>query len=228
MTCATLVTGLPVAFTFTYIFEPMKKSAHEMSIRIAGIPKPMAQLTLDCTYTMRVKDTNWAKVKVKKYQLKKLLIPFFPDSVSGLNWSAPKAKLHGRMPAAPTISIPKPVSKNAICPVVGPMQVSFCPDPQWGGCSFLIAAVSCIASNPFTEIDKSGIRCIISDFAEERKKYGRREYLHLIVLIYRVPYIYRYITVESTRCKQETETNFRKNPDTLIRSRSYEPSNEIC
>lgn len=62
MTCATLVTGLPVAFTFTYIFEPMKKSAHEMSIRIAGIPKPIAQLTLDCTYTMRVKDTNWAKV----------------------------------------------------------------------------------------------------------------------------------------------------------------------
>lgn len=86
----------------------------------------------------------------------------------------------------------------------------------------MIAAVSCIASNPFTEIDKSGIRCIISDFAEERKKYGRREYLHLIVLIYRVPYIYRYMTIKPTRYKQETETNFRKNPDTLIRTRSVD------
>jgi hypothetical protein len=152
MTRTTLVMGLPVAFTFTYIFEPKKKIAHEMSIRIAGIPKPIAQLTLDCTYTMSVTDTIWANVRVKKYQLKKLLIPLFPDSVLGLNWSAPKAKLHGLIPAAPIISSPNPVSKNVICLAVGPLHV-FSPDAQWGGWSFLIAAVSCIKSNPFTKID---------------------------------------------------------------------------
>lgn len=73
---------------------------------------------------MRVKATICAKVKVKKYQLKKLLMPLFPDSVLGLNWSAPNAKLHGLMPAAPTTSSAKPVSKNAICPAVGPLHVS--------------------------------------------------------------------------------------------------------
>lgn len=100
---------------------------------------------------MRVKEIIWAKVKVKKYQLKKLSIPLFPDSVFGLNWSAPNAKLHGLIPPAPTIRNPKPVSRNAICPAVASLHVSFSFSPQWGGCNFLTAAVRSITNRPFTE-----------------------------------------------------------------------------
>lgn len=99
---------------------------------------------------MRVKDTIWAKLKVQKYQLKKLLIPLFPDSVLGLNWSAPNAKLHGRTPPAPIIISPNPLNRNAICPAVGPLHVELSA-AQWGGCRSGIAAVSCIACNPFTK-----------------------------------------------------------------------------
>lgn len=123
MTCATLLKGLPVAFTFTYILEPMRKSTVEMSIRIGGILKPKAQLMFDWTYTISVVPTMMEKARVKKYQLKKLLIPFFPDSVFGLNWSAPNAMLHGRIPPAPSTRRTKPASKNAICPDVGPLHV---------------------------------------------------------------------------------------------------------
>lgn len=77
--------GLPLGLTLTYILAPMKYTIQDISIKAAGIPNPIAQLTFDCTYTINVKETIWAKVKVKKYQLKKLLIPFFPESVLGLN-----------------------------------------------------------------------------------------------------------------------------------------------
>ncbi|XP_050378472.1 uncharacterized protein LOC126795748 [Argentina anserina] len=67
---------------------------------------------------MTVKDNNFATVKVKKYQLKKLLTLLFPNcSVYGLNWSAPNGKEHCLMPAAPTtttISSPIPFAKMPI------------------------------------------------------------------------------------------------------------------
>ena len=55
------------------------------NMRPTGILKPMVQLTFDWIYTTSVSEMICANVKVKKYQLKKLLIPFFPDSDLGLN-----------------------------------------------------------------------------------------------------------------------------------------------
>lgn len=102
---------------------------------------------------MTVKDNICATVKVKKYQLKKLLTPFFPDSVLGLNWSAPNAKLHGLIPAAPTISSPRPAAKNATWPPVGPMHLLLLRSCslQEGGWRFPKIAVKSIKISPLAE-----------------------------------------------------------------------------
>lgn len=77
--------GLPFGLSRTYDLVPTKNTTQAKNIKAAGIPSPIDQLTFDCIYTISVKDIICAKVSVKKYQLKKLLIPFFPASVFGLN-----------------------------------------------------------------------------------------------------------------------------------------------
>lgn len=74
-----------------------------------------------------------------------------PDSVSGLNWSAPKARLHGLMPPAPMIRRLNPTPKKANCPGVGPTHVLLSFVAQCGGCNLEIVAVNVSAISPLEE-----------------------------------------------------------------------------
>lgn len=68
-------------------------------------------------------------------------MPCFPDSVAGLNWSAPKAKLQGLMPPAPRTRNPNPLSRKANWQAVGSTHVPLCFASHFGGCNLEIAAV---------------------------------------------------------------------------------------
>lgn len=67
-------------------------------------------------------------------------MPFLPDSLLGSNWSAPKARLQGRMPPAPMTKNPNPVNRKANCQEVGPVHVPVPDVEHVGGCSLEIAA----------------------------------------------------------------------------------------
>ena len=69
----------------------------------------------------------------------------------GLNWSAPKARLHGLMPLAPTTRKPKALARKINCHGVGPVH---CVVPQGGGWRPDMAAVSGSISIPCSHRNK--------------------------------------------------------------------------